>query len=176
MQLFDLNINPDAQFGEVFSQMDGMFTLSAKDPNMLIQTAQMLVPELAQLQLQPDNQPVNVSDLLEMHTGMKMDVFARLNGSHLTLYSGEYAAEASKDVMAQELKPNGLLSFSMDSERILEVLEKASMATGQPLPEDVLVSFQNELTGGMKMDVTDKGIGFEFDYRSSTKKVSVAQQ
>nr|WP_232105183.1 hypothetical protein [Vibrio parahaemolyticus] len=32
MQLFDLNINPDAQFGEVFSQMDGMFTLSAKDP------------------------------------------------------------------------------------------------------------------------------------------------
>ncbi len=176
MQLFDLNINPDAQFGEVFSQMDGMFTLSAKDPNMLIQTAQMLVPELAQLQLQPDNQPVNVSDLLEMHTGMKMDVFARLNGSHLTLYSGEYAAEASKDVMAQELKPNGLLSFSMDSERILEVLEKASMATGQPLPEDVLVSFQNELTGGMKMDVTDKGIGFEFDYRSSAKKVSVAQQ
>ncbi|MEF1299283.1 hypothetical protein QTO08_26380, partial [Vibrio parahaemolyticus] len=90
--------------------------------------------------------------------------------------SGEYAAEASKDVMAQELKPNGLLSFSMDSERILEVLEKASMATGQPLPEDVLVSFQNELTGGMKMDVTDKGIGFEFDYRSSTKRVSVAQQ
>ncbi|EVU13473.1 hypothetical protein D046_5865 [Vibrio parahaemolyticus V-223/04] len=38
------------------------------------------------------------------------------------------------------------------------------------------MSFQNELTGGMKMDVTDKGIGFEFDYRSSAKKVSVAQQ
>ncbi|MGU3807977.1 hypothetical protein ACVZHJ_08570 [Vibrio diabolicus] len=176
LQMFDIHVDTNAQHGEVFSQLDGMLSLSANDPMMLIQTAQMFVPELAQLQIQPDNQPVNVSDLLEMHTGLKMDVFARLNENHFTLYSGENAEDASKEVMAQPLSPNGLFSFDFDSERILEVLESASAVTGEPLPDDVMKSLQGELVGGMTMDVTDQGIGFEFDYRGATNPVTVAQQ
>ncbi|MHC6801441.1 hypothetical protein ACYTR9_14080, partial [Vibrio antiquarius] len=86
------------------------------------------------------------------------------------------AEDASKEVMAQPLSPNGLFSFDFDSERILEVLESASAVTGEPLPDDVMKSLQGELVGGMTMDVTDQGIGFEFDYRGATKPVTVAQQ
>ena len=144
---------------------------------MLLQTAQMFVPELAQIQIQPDNQPVNIGGLLEPYAGKPIDVFARLNDSHLTLYSGDAAASASDKVMAQPLTANGLLSFTLDSERVLEVMETASEVSGEPVPEDLMMSLQGQLVGGMAVDVTKDGITFDFDYTGSTKpQVKVAQQ
>lgn len=120
---------------------------------------------------------MNIGGLLEPYAGKPMDVFARLNGSHLTLYSGDASAAASEKVMAQPLTANGLLSFTMDSDRVLEVIETASQVSGEPVPEDVKTSLQGELIGGMSLDVTKDGIAFDFDYTSSTKPpVKVAQQ
>ncbi|MDK9775670.1 MULTISPECIES: hypothetical protein [unclassified Vibrio] len=177
MEMFGLDVNMNGQYGPELGQLDAIFSISADDPNMLLQTAQMFMPELAQIQIQPDNQPVNIGGLLEPYAGKPMDVFARLNGSHLTLYSGEAAAAASEKVMAQPLTANGLLSFTMDSDRVLEVIETASEVSGEPVPEDVKMSLQGELIGGMALDVTKDGIVFDFDYTSSTKpQVKVAQQ
>ncbi|WP_045390610.1 hypothetical protein [Vibrio rotiferianus] len=177
MEMFGLDVNMNGQYGPELGQLDAIFSISADDPNMLLQTAQMFMPELAQIQIQPDNQPVNIGGLLEPYAGKPMDVFARLNGSHLTLYSGEAAAAASEKVMAQPLTANGLLSFTMDSDRVLEVIETASEVSGEPVPEDVKMSLQGELIGGMALDVTKDGIVFDFDYTSSTKpQATVAQQ
>ncbi|PIB13543.1 hypothetical protein [Vibrio rotiferianus] len=177
MEMFGLDVDMNGQYGPELGQLDALFSISADDPNMLLQTAQMFMPELAQIQIQPDNQPVNIGGLLEPYAGKPMNVFARLNGSHLTLYSGDSAAAASEKVMAQPLTANGLLSFTMDSERVLEVIETASQVSGEPVPEDVTMSLQNQLVGGMAIDITKDGIAFDFDYVSSTKPpVKVVQQ
>ncbi|WP_104024099.1 hypothetical protein [Vibrio hyugaensis] len=177
MEMFGLDVNMNGEYGPELGQLDAIFSISADDPNMLLQTAQMFMPELSQIQIQPDNQPVNIGGLLEPYAGKPMDVFARLNGSHLTLYSGDAAAAASEKVMAQPLTANGLLSFTMDSDRVLEVIETASKVSGEPVPEDVKMSLQGELIGGMSLDVTKDGIAFDFDYTGSTKpQVKVVQQ
>ncbi|HDM8183388.1 TPA: hypothetical protein P0E26_000059 [Vibrio harveyi] len=177
MEMFGLDVDMSGQYGPELGQLDAIFSISADDPNMLLQTAQMFVPELAQIQIQPDNQPVNIGGLLEPYAGKPIDVFARLNDSHLTLYSGDAAASASDKVMAQPLTANGLLSFTLDSERVLEVMETASEVSGEPVPEDLMMSLQGQLVGGMAVDVTKDGITFDFDYTGSTKpQVKVAQQ
>ncbi|MCV3264085.1 hypothetical protein OGZ01_21825 [Vibrio harveyi] len=47
--------------------------------------------------------------------------------------------------MAQPLTANGLLSFTLDSERVLEVMETASEVSGEPVPEDLMMSLQTNL-------------------------------
>ncbi|MDF2153067.1 hypothetical protein [Vibrio sp. CAU 1672] len=177
MELFDIYVDSNTAYGESFEQLDALLTVSASDPNTLLQSAQLLVPELAQLPIKPDNQPVNVSGLFNQYSGMSMDVFVRMNDAHLTIYSGEKAGKASEQVMAHPLTPNGLLSFKMDSERILEVMQSTSEVTGEPVPEDVALSLQQGFVGGMTLDVTEDGIAFGIDYQAATgKKAEVAQQ
>ena len=56
-------------------------------------------------------------------------------------------------------------------------METASEVSGEPVPEDLMMSLQGQLVGGMAVDVTKDGITFDFDYTGSTKpQVKVAQQ
>jgi len=177
VEMFGLDMDMNGQDGPDLAQLDAIFSISADNPNMLLQTAQMFMPELAKLEIQPDNQPVNIGGLLEPYIGKPMDVFARLNDSHLTLYSGDASAAASEKVMAQSLTANGLMSFTLDPDRLLEVLDTVSEVSGEPVPEDVIMGLQGELIGSMSLDVTKDGIAFDFDYVNSTKpQATLAQQ
>ena len=177
VEMFGLDMDMNGQDGPDLAQLDAIFSISADNPNMLLQTAQMFMPELAKLEIQPDNQPVNIGGLLEPYIGKPMDVFARLNDSHLTLYSGDASAATSEKVMAQSLTANGLMSFTLDPDRLLEVIDTVSEVSGEPVPEDVMMSLQGELIGSMSLDVTKDGIAFDFDYVNSTKpQATLAQQ
>ena len=96
---------------------------------------------------------------------MPMDLYARLNGNHMALYSGELAKSASDSVMVKPLAADGLMSFSMDGKRLLEFSNKAAELTGEPLPSDFTSTFEGDVVGEMTMDVNDHGIAFDFSYK-----------
>ena len=108
---------------------------------------------------------MNIGPLFTQYTGMPMDLYARLNGSHLALYSGELAKSASESVMIKPLSADGLMSFSMDGQRLLEFSNKAAEMTGEVLPSDLTSTLEGDVVGEMKMDVIDHGIAFDFNYK-----------
>lgn len=179
MDIFDLNFSVDEQGAVKTDQMDMLFSLSADDPSMLLQTATMFVPELAQLEIKSDNKPVNLRALLEQRTStpMEEDVYARLNDKHLTIYMGDVSEKVSNKVMEQSLNANGLMSMSMDTRKMLQLMETAAEVSGEPLPPEVIMHVQAQMDGSLSMDITKDGIAVDFDYYGLVKPaVKVAQQ
>ena len=144
-----------------------MISVSADNPEALFQTAKMFTPELSNIQIQADSKPVNIGPLFTQYTGMPMDLYARLNGSHMALYSGELAKGASESVMTKPLSADGLMSFSVDGQRLLEFSTKAAELTGEALPSDLTSTLEGDVVGEMTMDVIDHGIAFDFSYKFS---------
>lgn len=164
-QLFDIDMAASGMNGSEVKQIDAMISVSADNPEALLQTAKMFTPELSNIQIQADSKPVNIGPLFTQYTGMPMDLYARLNGSHLALYSGELAKNASDSVMIKPLSADGLMSFSMDGQRLLEFSNKAAELTGEVLPSDLTSTLEGDVVGEMKMDVIDHGIAFDFNYK-----------
>ncbi len=164
IDLFDFQLNDNMKL----DKLDMIFSMSANDPGMLLQSAQMFVPELAQIQVQPDDQAVNIGELVEQHTGVQTELFVRLNDKHLTMYSGEEATTISDNIMSQPLTPNGLMSFTLNSARMLEIVENTFNTMGEPLPEEVMMSLQDNVNSSTTLDITDHGVTFSLDYRSMT--------
>ena len=85
-QLYDIDVAASGMNGSEVKQIDAMISVSADNPEALLQTAKMFTPELSNIQIQADSKPVNIGPLFT--TLGCLDSYARLNGSHLALYSG----------------------------------------------------------------------------------------
>jgi len=148
--LNDITMNLQGQYGPEFEKLDFLFSLSADDPSLLVQTAKMFVPQLAEVNIEPNGQAVDLSALVEAQTGMKTPLFARMNDKHLTLYAGEKAAAGSEVVLKQPLE--------------------------EPIPEEVSEALTVDATLNFVFDANDKGLEMRYDYRIDKSSMNVANQ
>ncbi|ELK8308837.1 TPA: hypothetical protein I7693_02045 [Vibrio vulnificus] len=174
--LNDITMNLQGQYGPEFEKLDFLFSLSADDPSLLVQTAKMFVPQLAEVNIEPNGQAVDLSALVEAQTGMKTPLFARMNDKHLTLYAGEKAAAGSEVVLKQPLEAGGLWQAYMNTSRILEFATMASELSGEPIPEEVSEALTVEATLNFVFDANDKGLEMRYDYRIDKSSMNVANQ
>ena len=177
LEMFGVDIDTNGPDGPELGQVDGIISVAADDPNKLLQVAQGLAPNLQQVTIKPDNKPVNIGGIVEPYIGKHMDIYLRLNNGHLALYHGKNAEKVSEEIMKQPLTANGLMDFSLDTTRVLEVMESAAKITGEPIPEDIIMSLQSQLVTDFSFDVTSKGLQFDFSYQGSIKPPEkIAQQ
>lgn len=170
--LNDIAMNLQGQYGPEFEKLDFLFSLSADDPSLLVQTAKMFVPQLAEVNIEPNGQAVDLSALVEAQTGMKTPLFARMNDKHLTLYSGDKAAAASDVVLKQPLEAGGLWQTYMNTSRILEFATMASALSGEPVPQEISDALTLGATLNFVFDANDKGLELRYDYRIDTSAMT----
>ncbi|AUI87605.1 hypothetical protein BS333_14420 [Vibrio azureus] len=177
IEMFGIDVDTSGPNGLELGQLDAIISVAADNPSKLLNMLQGLAPNLPQVTIKPDNKPVNIGEMLQAYTGKPMDIYLRLNNEHLALYHGENAEKVSEEVMKQPLTANGLMKFSLDTTRMLEVMESAAKITGEPVPEDILMSLQSQLVADFSFDVNAKGLQFDFSYQGSIQPpVKVAQQ
>ncbi|MCI5117576.1 MAG: hypothetical protein D3913_06375, partial [Candidatus Electrothrix sp. LOE1_4_5] len=91
--------------------MDALISLAVKNPTVFIQTVSALFPPLAQLELSADGTPVQ----LPIPFPLPFPVMAAINGSHVTVYTGEKSKALSQSLRSDSLDtPSGLLAGYFD--------------------------------------------------------------
>ncbi|WP_436323910.1 hypothetical protein ACSEYT_17295 [Vibrio cidicii] len=174
--LYDLKPNFEGEYGPTLDKLDFILSMSANDPKMLVQSAQMFIPELAGVDIPANDQPVDLSELLQDQTGLENKLFARLNDKHFTLYSGEKATSASGEIMPQALNANGLVKFFMDSPRFLELIDLGMQMSGEELPQEVVDAFYSESATTVTLDVNQHGLVFGYGYHNDLNEMKVANE
>ncbi|MCG3724366.1 hypothetical protein [Vibrio cincinnatiensis] len=168
--LNDMTLDTQNPFALQFEKLDFLFTLSAENPAVLLQTAQMFIPQLSQLALQPNGDAVDLSALIESETGISAPLSARLNDKHLALYSGERSETNSQRVLASPLTAKGLFQFSVNAPRVLELMEQVSDMTGESVPEDLSAGLGGNAVTQVIFDVNDHGFIFGYEHHVKTQK------
>ena len=176
VEMFDVMPADKPEYGQQFDRLDGMLSFSATNPNMLLQSLTMFVPQLAQLSIQPDGKPVDVTPLIEPQTGIGAKFYAQLNGNHFALYTGDKGKSAADKLMAEPLSSNGIMKFSMDFNRLLEVMEKAAELQGEELTPEMVETLASQPSGTISLDVKDHGIMMNFDYVANMKARKLAKE
>lgn len=168
--LNDIALDTQNPYAPQFDKLDFLFTLSAENPIALVQTAQMFIPQLSQLTIQPNAEPVDLSTLLESETGVSTPLFARLNDKHLALYSGERSSADSQSVLTASLEAKGLFQFGVNAPRLLELVELISEMNGEEIPEDISAGLNSNAVTQVTFDVNDHGFIFGYEHHVKTQK------
>ena len=164
LELFDFVRNSAGK-----KSLDGLVSISSANPSVLLQMGQMFVPELAKLQVKPNNQPVEVTNLLANYVPFSNKFFVRMNDRRITLYGGTQADAAGSKLMAQTAETKGIFSAEIDSEKALAVAQKIETATGEKVPTDVADLLQGSASGSITFDVNENGIVVEFAENITSK-------
>ncbi|MCW5211559.1 hypothetical protein VU04_01440 [Desulfobulbus sp. TB] len=146
--------------------MDALISLAVKNPTVLVQTISAFFPPLAQLQLPADGTPIQ----LPIPFPLPFSVMAAMNGSHLTVYTGEKSQALAQSLRSESLDtPDGLLATHVDYGKyyglIGEALQSLDLPDAQqPEAKAVFEAMKAvRLRMQMDMDVTDRGIEIELD-------------
>jgi hypothetical protein len=147
--------------------LDALISLAVKNPTTFVQTVSVFFPPLAQLQIPADGTPVQ----LPIPMPLPFSVMAAINGSHLTIYTGEQSQALAQGLASESLEGSqGLLSTNLDYGKYYGLI--ANTLTNLDLPDEteqgdpkaLLEAMQNvKMRMQMNIDVTGRGIEFQAD-------------
>ncbi|WP_394131831.1 hypothetical protein [Shewanella maritima] len=151
------------QYGEPkVDELDALVTLSADDPMMLLNMVKPFYPPLANLQLSPNGEAVDVSSLLMLPPEFGVKAKLALKGQHLVLFNGAKAQQQADKLASEALVANGMLSASVDYAQALTPLIEAIEQSGEAMPEELKMMQGYDMRLNTSLDVTDQGIVFDF--------------
>lgn len=146
--------------------IDALISLAVKDPTVFIQTVSALFPPLAQLELSADGTPVP----LPLPLPLPFSVMAAINGSHLTVYTGEKSQALAQSLRSESLDtPSGLLAGHFDYGKyyglIGDALQSLDLPDAQQSETKAFFEAMKavRLRMQMNMDATDRGLEIELD-------------
>ncbi|RFA27003.1 hypothetical protein CAI21_15740 [Alkalilimnicola ehrlichii] len=156
VSLFDVELAP-AAFGQMpeVTQLSGLVTISAKDPNALLMSAGM-IPGFGSLQLPADGSAIPLP--LPM-MGNTQPMLA-LRGQHIVLYSGERAEPVAQALSNEALEANGFMAFDLDYSlygKMFDVLDDPELQQDFQQVVEQLKGFVLRSS----LDFVDDGIVFE---------------
>lgn len=112
--VFDLTKDENSQLG---AQYDAIATITAEKPEVLSALASKFLPILNGVQIPTDGSAVNLAD-----SGLPMDTFVAIKGKHLVAYTGEKSKQVAEQLATEEVKPNGVVAFNMDSIKLGDLI------------------------------------------------------
>jgi hypothetical protein len=141
--------------------IDALISLAVKNPTALVQTIGAFFPPLAQLQLSADGTPVQ----LPLPIPLSFPVMAAINGSHLTVYSGEKSQALAQGLRTETLEESqGLMAADIDYGKYYGLIGDTltNLDTPDAQQDEIKAIFDNmknaKMRVRMNMDVTDRGI------------------
>ncbi len=141
--------------------IDALISLAVKNPTALVQTIGAFFPPLAQLQLSADGTPVQ----LPLPIPLSFPVMAAINGSHLTVYSGEKSQALAQGLRTETLEASqGLMAADIDYGKYYGLM--GNVFADMDIPDaqldeaqEIFEAMKNvKMRVRMNMDVTDRGI------------------
>ena len=140
--------------------LDALFTLSADDPQQIFNSIQMFSPELQQIQLGANSDPVNLNTIYPVPSELNLDPKLIIKDQHIVVYNGDKGKKAAQNLSSQPLKANGLYNLSFDFKKIFTPLATAMKLTGNEIPENLQFLADYDTRIKMNFDITPQGLTF----------------
>ncbi len=138
-------------------QLDALVSVSAEKPEQLFNTLKTFVPMLADVELKPNGEPVDLTTLLPIPAQVKVKPMLALKGQHLVIYTQGKSRKLADDLSTEAVTDNGVLSVTMDQGKLMKRLARAAEISGQPVPEE-LDALKADNHFSVSLDVQDEGI------------------
>jgi hypothetical protein len=112
--VFDLIKDENSQLG---AQYDAIATITTEKPEVLSALASKFLPILNGVQVPTDGSAINLAD-----SGLPIDAYVAIKGKHLVAYTGEKSKQVAEQLATEEVKPNGVVAFNMESTKLGDLI------------------------------------------------------
>lgn len=165
VNLIDAAPSSNSGMGETFEQLNSVMAISsAQDPLSIIKSVGLFLdPRLMNLQLEAGGEAVDVTELIAPYLSedAQVKVYAKMSEHHLAVYTGDKGKAAADKLLAEPLNSDGLVTFSMDTDR-LNAIVQADDSTGE-------LELLSQPSGTTTFNINDNGIALDFDYKTTLK-------
>ena len=158
-----------AQQEPSISQIDALVSVSADKPEQLFNTLKTFVPMLANVELKPNGDPIDLSTLLPIPPQLNVKPLMALKGQHLVVYTTGKAQDLADNLSQEAVAENGVLSMAMDQGKLMKHVAKAAEISGQPVPKE-LQAINGDNRFSVSFDIQDEGIVIKESITYKTQK------
>ena len=160
LSVLDMEIAESAQNPHQpnFKSLDFLATVSAQDVSALFNMAKSFAPMFSNLILPEDGAAIEVNEFLPPNVEFDAPIYLSLKGQHLALYSGERAKKLANSLTDQTIEANGMMAFSINSDKFFENILKMTEISGQEMPDEFNQFIKQNTQMQINLDVAEKGI------------------
>ncbi|ACA85074.1 hypothetical protein [Shewanella woodyi] len=151
----------DDQDNPALESVDAIISLSADNPSMLFNMVKPFAPELADIELKDNGEPVDLSYLLPLPPEFGVKPKMAVKGNHLVIFSGEEGEAKAEELAAETLKSNGLYTATVDYGKMITPLVALAELSGEPMPEELAMMKDYNMQLKMSLDINQQGIVFD---------------
>ncbi|WP_415225524.1 hypothetical protein [Psychromonas sp.] len=150
--------------------LDALFTLSADNPEQIFNSVKMFAPQLQQIQLSNDSEPIDLTSFFPMPAQLKLAPKLAIKGNHLVIYNGEKGKKVADTLSSEPLSKNGIYNLSFDFKKMFTPIVTAIELTGESVPEEAMSLINYDARMKMGVDVNSQGIIFDSYVNSKAVK------
>jgi len=150
--------------------LDALFTLSADNPEQIFNSVKMFAPQLQQLQLSANSEPIDLSAFFPLPAQLKLAPKLAIKGNHLVIYNGEKGKKVADTLASEPLSKNGLYNLSFDFKKMFTPIVTAIELTGESVPEEAMFLINYDARMKMGVDINSQGVIFDSYMNSKAVK------
>ena len=158
--LIDIEVEEHAQNpGQPdFKSLNVLVTISADDAEALFKIAKSYEPTIANITLPKDGTAIEIKGFLPKGLFLDEPTYVALKGNHLTFYTGEQGKKFADTLTKQKLEANGMMAFSMNTDKFFKTLLKGAEIAGEELGDEFEQFIGQNTQMQINLDVADKGV------------------
>ncbi len=146
-----------------FKALDALFSLASENPAAQLQTASMMLPMLAGLNLPNDGTPVALNDILPQVNMVGGKTFAAISAKHLNVFKGDEAAKDSAALKKVSIDANGFFEIYLHYGKLFSALLNANIEDDTATIEQYKRLSKLNMKIGVALDFTENGIEIAAD-------------
>ena len=144
----------------VLESLDGLFALSADNPQQIFNTVKMFSPQLQHIQLADNGEAIDLSAVFPTPAEFNLAPKLAIKGKHLLLYSGEKGKQAADTLSFEQLNKNGIFNLSFDFKKLFTPVATAAELAGETIPEEAMFLTDYDARMKIGIDINQQGIVF----------------
>ncbi|TEW46457.1 hypothetical protein [Psychromonas algicola] len=168
--LFDYEVSEDLNGEPQLESLQAVVALHADSPETIFNSLKMFSPELQQVQLTTGGETVSLNEIVPIDPALNINPQVAIKGNHLVIFNGDLGKQAAEKLATEKLSANGLYQTSFDIERIFTPLIDVINASGEDVPEDLMMLLDYNMNMNMNLDINDQGIRFDTVIKTESTK------
>ena len=167
--LFDYSLKQIDNNTPSIDHVDALLSVAADNPLQIFNSLKMFTPELQQVQLTNNSEPVSLNTIFPIPSELNIDPKLTIKGNHLVIYNGEKSKAVAEKLATETLTQNGIYDFSIDFKKAFSSLASLDLSNDM-IPEELQFLTTYDTRMNTTFDITSEGLVFTSYVNSKPSK------